>query len=160
MRRLRVCSAMRPLLGSPIRTTVRSSTRGDEAAAGLADTAAAEAAVRGATERALAASEGRMARRKLDCGEGDWDRERAVNCAANIPGILSGRWAGGLLPFFVQCSEEGGAWRRCSAATEQVKRLASTIEHAAHEGYSCESRPTLGRSRADMVKLEAQINQY
>lgn len=101
---------------------MRSSTRGDEAAAGLADTAAAEAAVRGATERALAASEGRMARRKLDCGEGDWDRERAVNCAANIPGILSGRWAGGLLPFFVQCSEEGGAWRRCSAATEQVKR--------------------------------------
>lgn len=113
---------MRPLLGSPIRTTVRSSTRGDEAAAGLADTAAAEAAVRGATERALAASEGRMARRKLDCGEGDWDRERAVNCAANIPGIFVGSvggawawaWAGGLLPFFVQCSEEepGGGVRR------------------------------------------------
>ena len=51
--------------------TLRSTTRGDEAAAGLAGTAVAEAAARGATERALTASEGRRARRKLDCGEGD-----------------------------------------------------------------------------------------
>jgi hypothetical protein len=68
-------------LGSPIQTMVRSATRGDEAVAGLADTAVAEAAARGATERALAAIEGQRARRKLDCGEGDWDRGRTVNCA-------------------------------------------------------------------------------
>ena len=87
MRRLRVCSAMRPLLGSPIRTTVRSAT-GGASAIGLADTAAAEAATRGARERALTAGEGR--RRKLGCGAGDWDRERPVNCAANIAGIWGG----------------------------------------------------------------------
>ena len=89
MRRLRVCSAMRPLLGSPIRTTVRSAT-GGASAAGIADTAAAEAATRGARERALTAGEGRRPRRKLGCGAGDWDRERPVNCAANIAGIWGG----------------------------------------------------------------------
>jgi hypothetical protein len=95
LRRLRVCSAMRPLLGSPIRTTVRSATRGDEAAAGLADTAVAEAAATGATERALAAGEGRRPKRKLACGEGDWDSGRTVNCAVNIVGILWGWWVAG-----------------------------------------------------------------
>jgi hypothetical protein len=91
---------MRPLLGSPIRTTVRSAT-GGASAAGLADTAAAEAATRGARERALTAGEGRRPRRKLGCGAGDWDRGRPVNCAANIAGILGGWWAGGgSLPLF------------------------------------------------------------
>jgi hypothetical protein len=118
LRRLRVCSAIRPLLGSPIRTTLRSATRGDEAAAGLADTAVAEAAARGATERALAAGEGRMPRRKLDCGEGDWDRWRTVNFAANIAGILWGWWVGGAaavrLAAVIQWSEgeAGGGVRR------------------------------------------------
>ena len=117
MRRLRVCSAMRPLLGSPIRTTVRSAT-GGASAIGLADTAAAEAATRGARERALTAGEGRRPRRKLGCGAGDWDRGRPVNCAASIAGILGGWWGGRRLAAVIRWSEAGGGVRR---RTERVK---------------------------------------
>nr|CAB3497159.1 unnamed protein product [Digitaria exilis] len=60
---------MRPLLGSPIRTTLRSADNG-AADAGLVETAVAEAAAREARERALAARGWR--RGKLGGGEGDW----------------------------------------------------------------------------------------
>ena len=106
---------MRPLLGSPIRTTVRSAT-GGASAIGLADTAAAEAATRGARERALTAGEGR--RRKLGCGAGDWDRGKPVNCAASIAGILGGWWGGRRLAAVIRWSEAGGGVRR---RTERVK---------------------------------------
>nr|CAB3502108.1 unnamed protein product [Digitaria exilis] len=62
---------MRPLLGSPIRTTLRSADKGTAAAAGFVETAVAEAAAaRGARVRALAARGERS--RRLGGGEGDW----------------------------------------------------------------------------------------
>jgi hypothetical protein len=84
LRRLRVCSAMRPLLGSPMRTTVRSADKG-AAAAGLVETVVvAEAAARGPREREPAAREGR--RRSPDGGEGkgmaaEYGRAGAANIA-------------------------------------------------------------------------------
>jgi hypothetical protein len=89
LRRLRVCSAMRPLLGSPMRTTVRSADKG-AAAAGLVETVVvAEAAARGPREREPAAREGRRRRRSPDGGEGDgMAAEYGRAGAANIADIF------------------------------------------------------------------------
>lgn len=94
MRRLRVSSAMRPLLGSPRRTTERSADSG-AAAAGLAETAVAAAAALGASKRVLAAAaagEGGEVRRRRaeDGGEGDGERRKGARSSrapiiADIP---------------------------------------------------------------------------
>lgn len=150
--RFRVCSAMRPLLGSPIRTTVRSATWGS-AAAGIADTAAVEAAARGARERALTAGEERRPTRKLAWGAGDWDRERPVNCAANIAGIF-GR-AVVLLPLFGGVRLAAGVFGGDGAGEVNSSREYAAHEHEVFLGSSARG-PILGRSRTNMVRLEAQ----
>ena len=92
LRRLRVCSDMRPLLGSPIRTTVRSAYSG-ATAAGFAETAeAAEAAARGARKRVLAIPIPTAAgARRPDGGEadGEWRTAVASGSVASIGGILA-----------------------------------------------------------------------
>jgi hypothetical protein len=110
LRRSRVRSDMRPLLAIPRRTAVRSADSG-ATAAGLADTAVAAAAARGARIRVPAAAaagedEGQT-RRVEDGGEGDGERTKGAKSSrapsiADIPadplprsttgGLLSREW--------------------------------------------------------------------